>query len=120
MSRSGIVWSNYEVTCCNIKKYIHFTLYSQLCHDSTQTYRTQPIFKTYQIRIGAKRQDLRATATNSVMLIHPRQREGQESRGDVIKNVSLSTQHIGETQEDIDRLHRTKVLVCRPKYSFED
>ena len=54
------------------------------------------------------------------LLIHPRQREDQESWGNVINNVSSIVQHEGEAQGDVDRGHRTKVLVYRPKYSSED
>ena len=54
------------------------------------------------------------------MSIHPYQREGQETCGDVIKNISLSAYHMRETQEDVDRRHRTKLLVCRLRYLLED
>ena len=54
------------------------------------------------------------------VLIHPRQREGVESWRYVIKNLSLIAQHEGEIQGDVDRHHRIKALVCRPRYSSED
>ena len=34
-----------------------------------------------------------------------------------MKNVSSIARHEGETQGDIDRRHRTNVLVCTPRYS---
>ena len=37
-----------------------------------------------------------------------------------MKNVSLIAKHVGDTQEGVDRHHREKVLVCRPRYSSKD
>ena len=58
------------------------------------------------------RLNLDVTTHSTSAIEHPGHRKGQEL-GDVIKNISLIVQHIGETYEDFDRRLKTTVIVGR-------